>query len=59
LRFFVLLPVFEPFLPPLEEQVFCELCVWEPLFSICIAFLYAFLAFGMAYVSCCIVIFVS
>jgi hypothetical protein len=41
----------EPFLPPLEEPVVCELCVWALLCSICIAFLYAFLAFGMAYVT--------
>jgi hypothetical protein len=41
----------EPFLPPLEEPVFCELCVWELLYSICIAFLCASLAFGMAYVT--------
>jgi hypothetical protein len=26
----------EPFLPPLEEPVVCELCVWELLCSICI-----------------------
>jgi hypothetical protein len=36
-------------LPPLEEPVVCEICVWELLYSICIAFLCAFLAFGMAY----------
>jgi hypothetical protein len=41
----------EPFLPPPEEPVVCELCVWELLCSICIAFLCAFLAFGMAYVT--------
>jgi hypothetical protein len=41
----------EPFFPPLEESVVCELCVWELLCSICIAFLCAFLAFGMAYVT--------
>jgi hypothetical protein len=41
----------EPFLPPLEEPVVCELFVWELLCSICIAFLCAFLAFGMAYVT--------
>jgi hypothetical protein len=41
----------EPFLPPLEESVVCELCVWELLCSICIAFLCAFFAFGMAYVT--------
>jgi hypothetical protein len=41
----------EPFLPPLEEPIVCELCVWELLCSICIAFFYAFLAFGMAYVT--------
>jgi hypothetical protein len=26
----------EPFLPPLEEPVICELCVWELLCSICV-----------------------
>jgi hypothetical protein len=26
----------DPFLPPLEEPVVCELCVWELLCSICI-----------------------
>jgi hypothetical protein len=41
----------EPFLPPLEEPVVCEHCVWELLCSICIGFLCAFLAFGMAYVT--------
>jgi hypothetical protein len=41
----------EPFLPPLEELVVCELGAWELLCSICIAFLCAFLAFGMAYVT--------
>jgi hypothetical protein len=41
----------EPFLPPLEELVVCEHCVWELLRSICIAFFCASLAFGMAYVS--------
>jgi hypothetical protein len=41
----------EPFLPPLEEPVVCEFCVWELLCSICIAFLCAFLAIGMAYVT--------
>jgi hypothetical protein len=41
----------EPLLPPLEEPVVCEPCVWELLFNICIAFLCAFLAFGMAYVT--------
>jgi hypothetical protein len=49
----------EPFLPPLEEPVVCELCVCGWFFelvenflcNICIAFLYAFLAFGMAYVT--------
>jgi hypothetical protein len=41
----------EPFLPPLEELVVCELCVWELLCIICIAFLRAFLAFGMTYVT--------
>jgi hypothetical protein len=30
--------VVEPFLPSLEEPVVCELCVWELLCSICIAF---------------------
>jgi hypothetical protein len=40
----------EPFLPPLEEPVVCEFCVGAPC-SICIAFLCAFLAFGMAYVT--------
>jgi hypothetical protein len=39
----------EPVLPPLEE----------PVCSICIAFLCAFLAFGMAYVTWCIGILVS
>jgi hypothetical protein len=43
--------VLSPFLPPLEEPVVCELCVWELLCSICIAFYCAFLAFGMAYVT--------
>jgi hypothetical protein len=38
---------------------FLELGVWELLCSICIAFFYAFLAFGMTYVTWCIVIFVS
>jgi hypothetical protein len=38
-------------LPPLEESVICELCVWELLCSICIAFLYAFHAFGISFVS--------
>jgi hypothetical protein len=33
--------------------------VWELLCSICIAFLYAFIAFGMAYVTWCIGILVS
>jgi hypothetical protein len=49
----------EPFLPPLKEPVVCELCVcgWFPelvvklLCGICIALFYAFLAFGMAYVT--------
>jgi hypothetical protein len=41
----------EPFLPPLEEPVVCELCVWELPCSIYIAFLCAFLAFGMEYVT--------
>jgi hypothetical protein len=41
----------EPFLPPLEEPIVSELCVWELLCSICIAFLCAFLAFGMLYVT--------
>jgi hypothetical protein len=41
----------EPFLPPLEEPVVCDLCVSELLCSISIAFLCAFLAFGMAYVT--------
>jgi hypothetical protein len=41
----------EPFLPPLEESTVCELCLWELLRSICIAFICAFLAFGMAYVT--------
>jgi hypothetical protein len=50
----------EPFfLPPLEEPVVCELCVWKLLCSICIAFLCAFFAFGMAYVTLCIGILVS
>jgi hypothetical protein len=40
----------EPFLPPLEEPVVCELVV-ELLCSICIAFFYAFIAFGIAYVT--------
>jgi hypothetical protein len=31
--------------------VVCELCVWELHCSICIAFLCALLAFGMAYVT--------
>jgi hypothetical protein len=52
---FVLLGYFaggvEPFLPPHEEPVVCELYVWELLCSICIAFLCAFLAFAMAYVT--------
>jgi hypothetical protein len=38
---------------------FLELSVWELLCSICIAFLCAFLAFGMAYVTWCIGILVS
>jgi hypothetical protein len=46
-----LLVVSSPSLSPLEESVVCELCVWELLCSICIAFLCAFLAFGMAYVT--------
>jgi hypothetical protein len=41
----------EPFLPPLEEPVVCELCVWELLCIICIAFFCASLVFDMAYVS--------
>jgi hypothetical protein len=41
----------QPFLPPLEESVVCELCVWELLCSICIAFFCAIIAFGMAYVT--------
>jgi hypothetical protein len=41
----------EPFLPPLKEPVVCELCMWELLCSICIAFLSALLAIGMAYVT--------
>jgi hypothetical protein len=41
----------EPFLPPLEEPVVWEFCLWELLCSICIAFLCAFLAFFMAYVT--------
>jgi hypothetical protein len=41
----------EPFLPLLEEPIVCELGVRELLCSICIAFLCAFLAFGMAYVT--------
>jgi hypothetical protein len=41
----------EPFLSPLEEPAVCELCLWELLCSICIAFLCAFLAFGMTYVT--------
>jgi hypothetical protein len=40
----------EPFLPPLEEPMVCEFCV-RALCCICIAFLCAFLAFGMAYVT--------
>jgi hypothetical protein len=38
---------------------FLELGVWELLCSTCIALLYAFLAFGMAYVTWCIGILVS
>jgi hypothetical protein len=41
----------ERFLRPVEEPVVCELCVWELLCSICIAFLYAILAFCIAYVT--------
>jgi hypothetical protein len=41
----------EPFLPPLKDPVVCELFVWKLLCSICIDFLCAFLAFGMAYVT--------
>jgi hypothetical protein len=41
----------EPFLPPLEDPVVCEFCLWELLCSICIAFLCVFLAFSMAYVT--------
>jgi hypothetical protein len=40
----------EPFLPSLEKPIVCELCVWELLCSIRIAFFCAYLAFGMAYV---------
>jgi hypothetical protein len=36
----------EPFLPPVKEPVVCELCVWELLCSICIAFLVCMFAFS-------------
>jgi hypothetical protein len=49
----------KPFLLPPEESVVCELCMFELLCCICIAFLCAFLAFGMAYVTRCIGILVS
>jgi hypothetical protein len=39
----------EPFFAPLEEPVVCELCVWELLCSICIAFLCAFSCIWQAY----------
>jgi hypothetical protein len=48
----------EPFLPPLRSRWFMSV-VWELLCSICIAFLCALLAFGMAYVTWCIGILVS
>jgi hypothetical protein len=41
----------EPLLPPLEEWVVCELCVWELLCSICIAFLVCMFAFAMYFVT--------
>jgi hypothetical protein len=37
----------ELFLPPLEESVVCELCVWELLCSICLVFLLCILAFAL------------
>jgi hypothetical protein len=42
----------KPFYLPSRSQLFMSfVCVWELLCSICIAFLCAFLAFGMAYVT--------
>jgi hypothetical protein len=37
----------EPFLPPLEKPVVCELGVWELLCSICSVFLLCILAFAL------------
>jgi hypothetical protein len=48
----------EPFLPPLEELVVCEICVCDwfhefvvKLLLLCLAFLLCFLAFGITYVT--------